>query len=202
MPDLIHEALAEPKGSVTRKLIASIAAIGVTVGVFAGYAYIRQRHAATVVKPTPVEKSNPAQPQGSPKVLVLVDEAMLRGKSTIVGGKVKNISAGPLANLRVELELKRRKDGATETKLVGVDPAELEPSQEGLYSLELNGGDYGSARLIGLTAGAEASYIAYTTGAGQKRPQERPESRTIIVERPRSKGGEFLNTPDNPARVP
>jgi hypothetical protein len=135
--------------------------------------------------------------------LILVDDALLQGNETLVGGTVKNTSSGRLAQVAVELELKRRKDGQPDKKLIGVEPSQLEPGQEGRYSVELKSQEYGSARLIGLRVGPDSTSVAFSSGAGQKRPPERLESKTIVVDRPpSSKRGEFLNSPDNPARVP
>ncbi|HVQ37157.1 MAG TPA: hypothetical protein VMS31_06475 [Pyrinomonadaceae bacterium] len=200
MTESLHEELyLEPKSSFGLKIIAAVAAIIVTVSVFAGYTYLRQRHAATA--PVPVAQNEAAQAQPSPKALILVDEALLQGNKTVVGGTVKNISPETLQQVTVALELKRRKDAATEKRLVTITPAGLEPGQEGRYSLELKASDYGSARLVGLSTGADLP-IAYTSAAGRKRPLERLESKTIVVGRPPSKRDEFLNSPDNPARVP
>ncbi len=96
----------------------------------------------------------------------------------------------------------QRKDGVSEKQLEALAPAQLEPEQEGRYSLELKAQDYGSARLVGLKAGPDLVSLPYTTARGQKRPPERLESKTITIGKLPSKGGEFLNAPDKPARVP
>lgn len=203
MTDSLHQELfVEPKGSFGLKLVAALSALALTIVVFVGYAYLRQRHAesdgATM---TSAQKGSP-EPKKAAQALVLVDEALLQGNKTIVGGTVRNTSAERLGEVKVELELKRRKDGTAETKLVGLTPSQLEPGQEGRYLLELKAIDYGSARLAGLRGGPDSSPVVYTSRPGQKRPPERLESKTIIVDRPSSKRGEFLNSPDNPARVP
>lgn len=196
-----HEELfVEPKGSFGLKLLAAISAIAVTVAVLAGYAYLRQRHARNAV-PASTTKAD-SQPKLPPKAMVLVDEALLQGNKTIVGGTVKNTSSEKLGQVKVELELKRRKDGAMETKLVNLEPSELEPAQEGRYSLELKAQDYGSARLVGLRVGPESAVVGFSSAPGQKRPLERLEPKTIVVQRPSSKSDDFLGSPDKPARLP
>jgi hypothetical protein len=203
MAEPFHEQLfIEPRRSLGLKLIAGLAAVVVTVVVLLGYAYLRQRHtdsAATAARASAAHASEPKKP---PQAIVLVDEALIQGTKTIVGGTVKNTSNLRLEQVAVELELKRRKDGSVEKKLIALSPSQLEPTQEGRYSLELKAQEFGSARLIGLQAGPESSPIAYTSAAGQKRPPERLESKTVIVDRPASKREEFLNSPDKPARVP
>ena len=203
MTDSLHEEIfLEPKSSFGIKLIGAIAAIVVTVSVLAGYAYLRKRYAennATRVSNALAESN---KPQPIPKALVLVDEALIQGNKTVVGGTVKNTSNETLRNVSVNLELKRRKDATTEKKDLTLTPAELEPGQEGRYLLELKAADYGYARLVGLSAGPDSSPIVYTSASGRKRPLERLESKPIIVGRPPTKPGEFLNSPDNPARVP
>lgn len=203
MTDSLHEELfLEPQSSASRKLIGAIAAIVVTIALLGGYAYLRQRHAEKVAAQASLARAAAAQPVLSPLALVLVDEALIQGSRTVVGGAVKNTSAETLRQVTVALELKRRKDAATEKKLVALVPAELAPGQEGRYTLEVKAADYSSARLVGLGVGPDSSPIVYTSAIGRKRPLERLESKPIIVGRPPSKPGEFLNSPDNPARVP
>jgi hypothetical protein len=201
MTDSLHEQLyVEPRSSLGLKLIAAISAFVVAIALLGGYAYLRQRHAG--IADATAKSQSPPEPK-KPQALILVDDALLQGNKTLVGGTVKNTSTQRLAQVAVELELKRRNDGQPERKLIGVEPTQLEPGQEGRYSVELKSQDYGSARLVGLKAGPDSTPVVYTSGPGQKRPLERLESKTIVVDRPSSgKRGEFLNSPDNPARVP
>ena len=200
MPDPFHEQIfVAPKGSFGLRLVAGISALAVTVALFIGFAYLRRRHAENIAL---LAAQTKPEPKPSPKAIVLVDDALMQSGKTIVGGTVRNTSAERLGQISVELELTRRKDGTAEKKLVALTAPQLEPGQEGRYSLELKAQDYGSARLVGLRVGPDSSPLAYTSSAGQKRPPERLESKTIIVGKPSSKGGEFLNSPDNPARVP
>lgn len=201
MPDSFHEQIfVAPKGSFGLRLVAGISALAVTVAVFIGYAYLRRRHAENTATLSAAQTK--PEPKKSPKAIVLVDDALMQGSKTIVGGTVRNTSAERLGQILVELELTRRKDGTAEKKLVPLTASQLEPGQEGRYSLELKAQEYSSARLVGLRVGPDSSPLPYTSGPGQKRPRERLDSKTIIVNKPFSKGGEFLNSPDHPARVP
>jgi len=203
MTDSLREqTFVAPKGSFGLKLVAGISALAVTVAVFIGYAYLRQRHAENGGATMSTAQTQSREPRKSPKAIVLVDDPLLQGSKTIVGGAVRNTSAERLEQVSVELELKRRKDGTAEKKLVALTPLQLEPGQEGRYSLELKAQEYGSVRLVGLRVGPDSSPLAYTSAPGQKRPPERLESKTIIVNKPSSKRDGFLNSPDNPARVP
>jgi hypothetical protein len=188
----------EPKRSAVPKLLAAVAALVITGLLFAGYTLLRKRYVQNYIA-TPGSTTT-VEPRQTPKALILVDEALLQGGKSTLGGTVKNTSAERLEGLSVELELKRRKDGGTENQSVALNPAQLEPAQEGRYSLELRAQDYSSARLVGLKAGS--GLLAYTTAQGQKRPPERLGSKTITTGKPASKRGEFLNSEDNPARVP
>jgi hypothetical protein len=195
------ELFGESKRSAAPMVLAGISALVITALLFAGYTLLRKRHAedsglASLANPAQSETRKP------PVALVIVDEALLKAGKTTIGGVVKNTSAERLEGLSVELELKRRKDATTETQLVPLVPALLEPQQEGRYSLQLKAQDYSSARLVGLKSGSTLAALPYTTAPGLKRPPERLETKTIIVGRPPSKGGEFLNSPDKPARVP
>ena len=194
------ELYVEPKRSLAPMLLAGLAALIITGLVFVGYALLRKRHADSASS-NASKSSATSEVKKVPKALIVVDEAMLQGSLTIIGGAVKNTSGEKLQGLSVELELKRRKDATTEIKSIPLNPAELEPQQEGRYALELKSQDYSSARLVGLNAGPSLR-LAYTTAQGQKRPPERLDQKTIIVGKPPSKGGGFLNSPDNPARVP
>lgn len=195
-----EEIFAEPKSSSRRMLFGAILALAITAMVFVGYTYLRNKHAREVASATlqPVG----TEPKGPPQALILIDDALLQGGKAVLGGTVRNISAQKLGPLVVELELKRRKDGGVEKKQLFLEPAQLEPQQEGRYSLDLKTQEYGSARVTALKAGAALSLLPYTTAPGQKRPLERTPSKTITVDKRPAKGDGFLNSPDNPARVP
>jgi hypothetical protein len=192
--------LDEPTANESSKAIAAIAAIAVTGLLLAGYFYIRSRLGHKTPAAAPVVTTSSA-PKGPAKVHVLVDDAMLKGSATTLGGSVKNISQENLSGLKVDLELRRRKDGDTEIKSIDVQPDTLSPQQEGRYVVTLSALDYSAGRLVAVRK-SDDSLLAYTSGQGQKRPPERIESKTIVVERPAPKGEVFINTPDNPGRVP
>jgi hypothetical protein len=194
-----NELFVEPKSSAGTKLLAGLAALLITALVFAGYALLRKRHAGTLVSSQQASTTDTSKP---PKALIIIDEALLQGGKTTLGGIVRNTSSEKLEGLAVELELRRRKDAVIETRSIPLAPANLDSQQEGRYLLELKAQDYSSARLVGLKAGPNALPLPYATAQGQKRPLERLEPKTIIVGRPSGKSGEFLNSPENPARVP
>ena len=200
MSNSLHEELLlVPKTSTGLKVIAALAAVAVAALLLGGYFFLRQRHADSIAASVPV-----AEPRPQPKAVILIDDPTVgSGKSTLAG-TVKNTSNETLSNLKVELELKSRKGAPVEKRFVQVDPADLAPGQEGRYSVQLAVQDYASARLIGLNSGANQATVPYTTGQGNKRQPERLEPKTITIDKPPpgSKRDEFLNSPDNPARVP
>jgi hypothetical protein len=196
------ELFVESKRSLAPMVLAGISALLITALVFAGYALLRKRHAENSGSLSLSSSAPTTESRKPPKALIMVDEALLQGGKSTIGGTVRNTSAEKLEGLSVELELKRRKDGVTETQLLRLDPPQLEPQEEGRYSLQLKAQDYSSARLIGLKAGPHLLALPYATAQGQKRPLERLETKTVTVGKGPSKGGEFLNSPDNPARVP
>ncbi|HEV7396708.1 MAG TPA: hypothetical protein VGN86_09390 [Pyrinomonadaceae bacterium] len=184
-------------------VLGILAAVVFTALVFTGYSLLRGRHQRKVIESqiSQVPRSN--EPTGPPKVQILVDEALLKGDQTLLGGTVKNISDDMLNDLSVNLELIRRKDNGTEKITAPVEPAQLGPKQDGRYSLQLHAADYLSVRLVGLTSGKSSDLMAYVAGPGQKRPPEKvPPGKIIIVSRPSSSKGGFLNTPDTPGKVP
>jgi hypothetical protein len=182
--------------------VAAICALLIASLVVAGYFYLRKRHAQQTLLAAQAEQGPPVEPKGPPKVQIFVDEAMSKGDQTLVGGTVKNISNENLSSLAIDLELIRRKGTTTEKTLVQVQPPQLAPQEEGHYSLSLRSTDYGSVKLLGLKGGPTASSLVYVTALGQKRPAEKAEAKTIIVKRPSTPNNGFLNTPDNPSRVP
>lgn len=196
--------LPEEKSSLSLKLVAAALALVATAVLLAGYAYLRSRNAQQNL----AETRNGQQPassvaKGPPKAHVLVDEALLKGGQTIIGGTVRNVSAESLEGLTVGLELRRRKDGKVEQTTVPINPPQLKPDEEGRYSLTVPAQDYGSVRLLGLNSGPDSAPLAYTSSQGQKRPPERLQPKVVTIPRPPSSGRrEFLNSADNPARVP
>ncbi len=151
------ELFVEPKSSAGTKLLAGLAALLVTALVFAGYTLLRKRHAALVVSSQPSATAE-AKP---PKALIIIDEALLQGGKTMIGGIVRNTSSEKLEGLAVELELRRRKDAVIETRSIPLAPASLESQEEGRYLLELKAQDYSSARLVALKAGSNALRLPY-----------------------------------------
>ncbi len=175
-------------------------AVLVSGAVFGGYAWLRKRHVQDVRANIQSQESPAPIPKGPNRAQILVDEAVLKGENTIIGGTVKNISNEELSALSVEIELKRRVDGKSENKVVPIEPPALKPQQEGRYQVQLRSADFSSARVISLRSG-DSSSVAFAQLPGQKRPPEKIEGRTIVVGRSGPSNG-FLNTPDKPVRVP
>ena len=195
-----EEAIAREKESSRRKLLGVVCAVGVTAILLAGYGYIRTYHAQKVIEntPPPVVETGP---KGPALAHVVVDEPTIEKGMTTIGGVVKNISKQELSGIQVVIELRRRKDSGLEESLLPVSPAQLQPDQEGVYSMKAPVQDFASIRLIGVKADPQSNLIAYSSAPGKKRPPERLEPRVIVVKRA-GRPGEFLNSPDNPSRVP
>src|ERR1044072_5489662 len=192
-----EDAILRERDSNKRKLLAIVCAVGIGAVLLAGYGYIRKYHAQKVI----AENAPPAAEKKVPLAHVVIDEPTLEKGMTTIGGVVKNISKQDLNNLSVLIELRRRKDSGVEESLLHVTPAQLQPEQEGSYSLKVSALDYASIKLAGLKADPQSSLIAYSSSQGKKRPPERLEPKTIVVKRA-GKPGEFINSPDNPVRVP
>ncbi len=196
-----EEAIAQEHDSNRRLLLGVVCAVAVTALLIAGYAYLRRSHTQRILAentPPPVADSGP---KGPPLAHVVVDEPTLEKSFTVIGGVVKNISERELSGVSVLIELRRRKDGGIEEQALPVNPAVLQPQQEGVYSMKAHAQDFASIRLAGVKADPQSSLIVYTSAQGKKRPPERFEPRTIVVKRS-GKPGEFINTPENPGRVP
>ncbi len=193
-----EEAIARERDSSKQKLLAVICAVGLTAILLVAYGYIRKFHAQKVI----AENTPPPVPEKAPPLAhIVVDEPTLEKGMTTIGGVVKNISKQELSGISVVIQLRRRKDSGIEETALPVTPAQLQPEQEGSYSLKVSAQDFASIRLAGLKADPQSSLIAYSSSQGKKRTPERLEPKTIVVKRA-GKPGEFINTPDNPGRVP
>lgn len=190
---------------------AVVCALALTGGLFLGYMFLKKRHAEQVnaqveAQRAAAQAAQVSKPTGPPVLQVFVDDAMLKGSQTVIGGTLLNISQETLSDLKVELELRTRKGGQVETRAVAVEPKDLAPQQQGRYSIRLSTQDYSHARLLKIRSGGHEEELAFKSAPGAQRPPEviKPEVKTIIVKQPpkRGKGEDFINTPDNPARIP
>lgn len=160
--------------------------------------------------PQSTQGQGPSVPTASrsTEVQIFEDEPLLRNSQAVVGGRVRNISRESLSGLSLEIELKRRTGGNTETRTIKVAPDELAPGAEGRYSLTLPRQEFSGTQIKHLRSASRSDLIVFKTSPGARRPKEPPHeqpTRTVIIEqRPstRSKDDEFINTPDNPTRVP
>ena len=189
----------EERNHTRRLLIGILCALLVTSVVFAGYLMLRKRHERQVAEAAAAEKIKKA----APKVEVFVDDATLNGKKTVLGGTIHNISNERLINLSVQLQLRKRVGGGIETRSVTPEQTEIAPDGKTRYSVELLAQDYMTAQLLRIVGGEKQTEIPFRTLAGAPRPpMETPSPKTIVMKRPASKGDEFINSPNNPARVP
>jgi len=204
-PNLLDDSatVREESEVNTRKRIAVgiLCAVLLTASVSGGYLYLRKRHARdTAARALAEAQGKPVVP---PKAQIFVDEAMPQGNQILIGGAVQNVSNERLNEVSVAINLRKRKDGGTEIKVVPLDPRDLNPGEQGRYMLLLNPKDYSLANVLGLKSGGLLAEIPFKQLPGAERPpMKTPEGKTIVVGRPRGKGDEFLNTPDNPTRIP
>jgi hypothetical protein len=196
-----EEALAREKETSRRMLLGIVCAVGLSAILLVGYGYFRKRHARQVLENAAVPAVDNGLPKGPPLAHVLIDEPSLEKGMTTIGGTVKNISERELSGISVSLELIRRKNAQAEQKSVPLEISNLQPQQEARYSLKVSAQEYGSIRFIGVKADPQSTLIAISTSPGKKRPLERLEPRSVVVKRSGRPGG-FINSPDNPGRVP
>jgi hypothetical protein len=202
----------ERGGSTIVKIVSIIIALGVTGTLLGGYLIWRKWHEEKVAtrQSSQAKISHPAiqakisHPAIPAKVQIFEDEAVRKGSQAVISGTVHNLSNETLSNLTVDVELTHRKDGSTEVQSFEIEPKDLGPNQDGRYSVALTG-DYRSISIIHVKAGTQPEEVGFKTAPGAKRPPEHPtEVRTVIINRPppSKQGEEFINTPDNPAKVP
>jgi hypothetical protein len=197
-----EQSIAREKDSSKRKLLAVVCAVALTAILLAGYGYIRKYHAQRLLaENTPPPAAENSGPKGPALAHVVIDEPSISKGITTIGGVVKNVSKQELTGVSVVIELRRRKDGGLEETVIPVAPTQLQPDQEGSYAVKLPAQDFASIRLAGVKADPQSSPIAYSSSQGKKRTPERLEPKTVVVKRA-GKPGEFINTPDNPGRVP
>ncbi|MDT4967675.1 MAG: hypothetical protein QOJ64_2412 [Acidobacteriota bacterium] len=201
LPESIDTDL-EQGPSPAVKVVSIALAVTITGGLLIGFLIWRGWHEKTAgVAHT--EEAKPA-PVGLPiKVQILMDEPVRDGAEAVIGGTIRNISKERISGLSVEMQLFHRTDQETEVRAIELNPSDLAPAQEGKYSLTLTG-DYRSIKLLRIKSGAAGEAIGFQAAPGARRPLPQPETKTIVVERPSTprKGEEFINTPDNPSKIP
>lgn len=184
----------------TRRLIVGVlCALVLTASVLGGYLYLRKRHERQVAAAAAEEKAQKA----TPKVEVLVDDAMINGKTSVLAGEIHNISNEPLHNLAVELQLRKRTGGGLETRVVIPESTELAPDARTRYSVQVAVSDYSSATFSRVLSGDNHAALAFKAFPGAARPpMAEPAPKTVVVGRPAPRGDEFLNSEKNPGKVP
>jgi len=194
------EAVAREKETTKRLLLGIVCAFAITAILLAGYTYFRKRHALQVITANTPPAVVESGPKGPPVAHIWIDEPTLEKGTTTIGGVVKNISKQELSGVSIAMELKRKKDKSIEQTLVPLTPARLQPDEQGSYSLKLSSKDYDSIKFVGIKADPQAALIAYSTSPGKKRPLERLQPQ--VVSKSKTKEGDFINTADNPTKVP
>lgn len=189
----------EEQRHTRRLIIGFLCALILTGSVLGGYLYLRKRHEGQVAAAAAAEKIE----KEKPRVEVLVDEATIDGKKSVLSGTIHNISNETLRNVAVELQLRRRTGSTVETRVVMPQATELAADAKTRYSLEVSVQDYSSATFSRVLAGDAHVAIAFKALPGAERPPlPAPASKTIVVSRPAPRSDEFLNTEKNPGRVP
>ena len=189
----------EERSHGRRLLVGILCALLLTGAIFGGYLFLRKRHERQLAAAAEATRTKAL----TPRVEVFVDEPTIDGKKSLLGGTLHNISGEALRNLSVQLELRQRKGGSFETWILTPDQTELAPDAKARYAVELQVADYSSARLARIVGGDNRAEVPFKALPGAPRPpMEAPSAKTVIVNRPARRGDEFINTPNNPVRVP
>jgi hypothetical protein len=188
----------EEKRHTRRLLIGVLCALLLTAVVLGGYLWLRKRHERQLAAAVAVENQ-----RKTPKVEVFVDDSTVEGKKAFLGGTIHNISNESLRGIAVELQLRRRAGGGVETRTVLPASSDLAPDASTRYTLEVPSQDYISSTLLRVVSGENRAAVPFKALPGAARPPlEAPASKTVIVNRPKPKGDEFINSPSNPGKVP
>jgi len=199
----LFEGKGEAASSKWVKFGAIICSLAVAIALIIGYRFLRTRHLEQVRATQKIEPSEKIILP--PEVQIYEDEARLKGSEAIITGTIHNISEKRLEELSLELELKRRASQVTERRKINIEPGALEPGEQGRYSLRLSSSEWSGARVLSLNSARRNETIAFKSAVGAHRQPERlPQGalKVVVVPRPRPKGEEFINTPDNPTRIP
>lgn len=204
MPDEIshefHFASAAEKPATLTKIGAGICALLVTGTLLGGFFVLhrrQQQQAAARQAAATAKQSAPVAAQ------IFENEARLKGENAFVGGVVRNVSNARMDDLSVELELLPRAGVSVKLAQVKLEPASLNPGEEGRYSLTVSSHLWGATHLTRLLSATRNTEIAFKSQLGARRPLEQPAqgAKVIVVPKPKGKGDEFLNTPDNPIPI-
>ena len=189
----------EEKRRTKRLLVGVLCAVLFTGAVLGGYMALRKRHERQIAAAAEAEVKRKA-----PRVEVFVDDALVNGKITTLGGTVHNISTENLHSIAVELQLRRRVGAGLDTRVVEPETTDLAPDARARYVIQVATEDYISATFSRVVSGSDRAAIPFKALPGSPRPPlDAPASKTIIVDkRSTGKGDEFINTPNNPGRVP
>jgi hypothetical protein len=189
----------EEKRRTQRLLLGMLCAVLLTGAVLGGYMWLRKRHERQVAAAANAEVKRRA-----PKVEVFVDDALVNGKTTTLGGTVHNISNENLQNISVELQLRRRVGAGVDSRIVALETTDLAPDARAHYSVQVATDDYISSTFSRVVSGTELAAVPFKALPGNERPpMEPPASKTIVVDKKQpGKHDEFINTPNNPGRVP
>ncbi len=180
--------------SQMNKIISAVCAVLFVLILGGAYLVLRAKYVSQPAHKTAVDAPREAQVQ------VFEDEIFLNKNRAVVGGTIRNISAQTLSSITVALELKNATD--SEMRNVLIEPSVLAPQAEGRYTLQLPAKQWSAARVSAVTSG-DAVALNFKSSLGKPRPFETPQtqSRTVLVERPRTKGDDFINTPDTPISI-
>jgi hypothetical protein len=189
----------EERRHTKRLLVGLLCAVLLTGALLGGYMALRKRHERQVAAAAEAEVKRKA-----PRVEVFVDDAMVNGDTTTLGGTVHNISKDNLQNIAVELQLRRRVGAGVDTRVIVPETTDLAPDAKTRYSVQVATQDYISATFLRVVGGADRAAVPFKARPGNAAPpMEPPASKTIVVDKTRpSRGDEFINTPNNPGRVP
>jgi hypothetical protein len=209
MIESITQADEIPNRSGRTFLVGLLIALILTAGVGLGMIALQRRNAAKLAEQQ--AKANAAKPEATsrptPELQVFLDDAIVKAGQASLSGTIKNISPGPIAGIKVDLQLYRRQGDKVEVRSLSPEPADLSPNGEAKYHFSVPQKEFRTLRVLRVTSNANPGReIAFVTAPGARRPLEGPATVTTTVNgsRPgKGKDGDvFINTPDTPIKIP
>ena len=191
----------EERQSPWIKVGAIVCAVAVTSALLLGYFILQRRHKQQALA---AQQAAQAAKKGALiEAQIFENEARIQGGAALIGGVVRNISNARIDDLNLEIQLIPRAGEALKTQQVKLEPASLNPGEEGRYALTIPTHQWSATRIVRLFSAGRNAEIAFRSEVGERRPLETPQQgmRVVVVPKQNGKGDGFLNTPDNPIPI-
>src|SRR5205085_904000 len=158
---------------------AAVCALSVTVALLAGYFVLQRRHKQQALAAQLA--AHAAKKKAPIELQVFEDEARLQGGAALIGGVVRNISNARIDDLNLEIQLIPRVGETLTTQQVKLEPASLNPGEEGHYSLTIPSHQWSATRIVRLLSDLRIAPCAEQTHDARRAPLVRRDGQRIMA---------------------